>query len=281
MKKILLVSLALLGGCTDVPPGYVGVLVHKLGGNKGVDSEEVHPGRMLLGWNDEIFLFPTFSQTQVWTQDKNEGSINDDSFTFQTNEGMSVNTDIGITYAIDPTKVTKVFTKYRKGIGEITNVYLRSMVRDALVKEAGILPIENVYGSGKSALLDAVKGRVMTETAQLGIIVENIYWIGSMRLPGSIVTSINAKAAATQLTAQREQEIQQAKAEADKKIQEARGDAESILLRANAEAGAIRIKGEAIAQNPRVLELTAIERWSGILPTTMVPNSSVPFITIK
>jgi regulator of protease activity HflC (stomatin/prohibitin superfamily) len=102
-----------------------------------------------------------------------------------------------------------------------------------------------------------------------------------MRLPGSIVTSINAKAAATQLTAQREQEIQQAKAEADKKIQEARGDAESILLRANAEAGAIRIKGEAIAQNPRVLELTAIERWSGILPTTMVPNSSVPFITIK
>lgn len=281
MKKILVViALTLLiSGCSNVPPGYVGVVVHNLGGTKGVDNEEVSPGRVWLGWNDTLFTFPTFSQTQVWTQDRAEGSPNDDSIAFQTKEGMSVSTDIGITYSIDPKKVSIVFQKYRKGIDEITHVYLRSMVRDALVTEASSREIESVYGVGKTALIEAVKARVINETQAIGINIENIYWIGSMRLPPSIVESINNKAKASQMTAQREQEIQQSKAEADKKIEDARGEAESKLLVAKANAEAINVEGNALRNNPQVLELRKIEKWNGEVP--QVVSNATPFINLS
>ena len=192
---------------------------------------------------------------------------------------MSVSTDIGITYSIDPKKVSVIFQKYRKGIEEITNVYLRSMVRDALVTEASNREIESVYGAGKAELLDAVKARVSKETTEIGINVENIYWIGSMRLPESIIDSINNKARASQMTSQREQEIQQSKAEADKKIQEARGEAESKLAIAKANAEAINIEGDALRNNPQVLELRKIEKWSGEVP--QVVSGATPFINLS
>lgn len=283
MKKLLLAVAiaATLTACSDVPSGYVGVKVNMLGSDKGVDVTELGTGRYWIGWNEKLYTFPTFSQKQVWTKDSTEGSPNDDSMSFQTVEGLSVNTDLGITYAIDPKKVSIIFQKYRKGIDEITSVYMRSMVRDALVTEASTRPIESVYGKGKAELIEAVQVRVKQQTESIGIMVEKIYLVGDLRLPESITKSINAKIEATQKTQQRENEIQQSKAEADKLVEEARGDAASTLLRANAEAQAIAVKGKAISDNPLVIQLNSIEKWNGQLPTTMLPNSSTPFVNIK
>lgn len=280
MKKILavLAMAFVMTGCTYVPPGYVGIVVHQLGGDKGVDQDVVGPGRQWLGWNDELYKFPTFTQTQVWTQDKTEGSPNDDSITFQASKGLNVNTDIGITYSLDPSKVGTIFQKYRSGIDEITHTVLRSMVRDALVLEASTRQIEDIYGPGKADLIDAVKRRVIAETKDLGINIENIYWIGSLRLPPSIVESINRNAQAIQMTQQREQEVQQSRAEAEKRIEEARGDAESTLLRAHADAEAIAIKGKALANNPLVVEYEKVGKWDGSLP--QVVGGSTPFINL-
>ena len=189
MKKLLLLGALLLSGCsTDVPPGYVGVRVNKLGSDKGVDSTEVGTGRYYLGWNEQLFQFPTYTQTQIWTKDKNEGSPNDDSMTFQTIEGLDVNADLGITYSIDPKKVSVIFQKYRKGIEEITNTVLRSMVRDALINAASTKPIESVYGAKKADLIKEVEEVVRKQSSEVGIIIEKVYWIGSLRLPPSIVS---------------------------------------------------------------------------------------------
>ena len=137
MKKLLLVVvvaivLPLLTACDNVPVGNVGILVHKLGGSKGVDSEELNTGRVWLDWNDELFIFPTYSQNESWIKTADR----DESISFQDKDGMNVNADIGITYSIKADKVSVVFQKYRKGINEISDIYLRNMVRDALVKEA-------------------------------------------------------------------------------------------------------------------------------------------------
>ena len=282
MKKLLVILATLfLVACSDVPSGYVGVKVNMLGSDKGVDITELGVGRYWIGWNEKLFTFPTFSQNQVWTRDSTEGSPNDDSMSFQTVEGLSVNTDLGITYAIDPKKVSVIFQKYRKGISEITSVYMRSMVRDALVTEASTRPIESIYGKGKAELIEAVQKRVKDQTESIGIMVEKIYLVGDLRLPESITKSINDKIGATQMTQQRENEVAQSKAEADKKIAEARGIAESALLIANAEAQAIALRGKAISDNPLVIQLNSIEKWNGQLPSTMIPGSSTPFISIK
>ena len=104
MKKLLLtvVLSSFLVGCSDVPSGYVGVKVNLLGSEKGVDSQELGTGRYWLGINEQLYIFPMFTQTQVWTKDANEGSPNDDSMTFQTIEGLDVNADLGEKEIVKP-----------------------------------------------------------------------------------------------------------------------------------------------------------------------------------
>lgn len=280
MKKILLVMIALaLGACSKVPAGNVGIKFYLLGGDKGADTEELGPGRYWIGVNEELFLFPTFTQNYTWTKEPIDGDATDESITFQTNQGLSVNADVGISYAVDPAKVTALFQKYRKGIEEITDTYLRNMVRDALVTAASTREIEMVYGQGKAELLAEVEKRVREQVEPLGIKIERLYWAGDFRLPPTVTQAIDAKIKATQFAQQRANEVAAAKAEADKAVEEARGVAESTLLKAKAEAEAIRIKGEALAENPRLVELSAIEKWDGKMPQ-FTGGGAVPFVTV-
>lgn len=74
-----------------------------------------------------------------------------------------------------------------------------------------------------------------------------------------------------------------AKAEGEKQsaIKQAEGLAQSVILAGNAEAEAIRARAKALADNPKLVDLVVAEKWNGILPTTMVPGSSVPFVNVK
>lgn len=286
-SKMFAIALAMsavfgLSACSKVPSGNVGVKVYLLGGEKGVESEQLGVGRYWIGWNEELYLFPTFTQNYVWTagNDADQGSPNDESLSFQTVEGLTVNADIGISYNIDPTKVSDVFQKYRRGIDEITDTYLRNMVRDALVTAGSTQPIEAVYGKGKADLISSVEQQVRAQVSDLGIRVERIYWIGQVRLPQNVIDSINLKIQATQVAQQRENEVLTAKAQADKDREEARGQADAKLLIAQAEAEAIRIRGDALRENQQIVALTLAEKWNGVLPTQMVPGSSVPFINV-
>lgn len=273
-----------LTSCSKVPAGNVGVVVHLLGGAKGVDVEERGVGRYWLGWNDEMFLFPTFTQNDTW-KDK-------ESITFQTKEGLNVNADIGVSFHVDPTKVTAVFQKYRKGIDEISDIYLRNMVQDSLVKTASTQEVETVYGQGKAELLASVEEQVRKEVEPIGIVIEHIYWVGTLRLPDNVVSAINAKIGATQMAAQRENEIQQTKAEAQKVIEAARGEAESKLavaranaeavkLQGEAEAAAIEAKSKALNTNPQLVQYEIARNWNGVLPTTTMGSSSIPMLNLK
>src|SRR5262245_20261536 len=89
----------------------------------------------------------------------------------------------------------------------------------------------------------------------------------------------------------RQQELAQEKIKADIAVTQATGRANSIraeaqaqadatTLRGNAEASAIKAKGEALAANPNLVALIQAERWNGVLPTTLVPGSAVPFLNV-
>jgi len=255
-----------LTACSKVPAGNVGIKAYLLGTSKGVDTEQLGPGRYWIGVNEELYLFPTFTQNYVWTKACVEGDCENEELGFQTVEGLAVTADVGISYRIDPDKAALIFQKYRKGVDEITDLYLRNMVRDSLVKNASSMKVESVYGAGKSRLIEQVQADVTSQVKDLGIIIEKVYWVGELRLPSVVAESINAKIKATQMAEQRRNEVEQSKAEADKAIEAARGQAESALVVARAEAQAIQIKGEALAQNPGLIEYTKVTRWDGRLP---------------
>jgi regulator of protease activity HflC (stomatin/prohibitin superfamily) len=253
-----------LVGLTTVPAGYVGVKVYLLGTDKGVDTEELGVGRYWLTWNEQMYLFPTFMQNYVWTADNRPGSETDESFSFQTRDGMKVSADVGISYQIDPNKVTNIYQTYRRGVDEITDTFLRNMVSDALVKVSSSKPVEYVYGEGKAELMDEVTRLVTAQVEPIGINVTKIYWIGDVRVPEEVTKSINSKLAATQMAQQRQNEVAQSKAEAQKRIEAARGEAESTLIQARAQAESNRLISESIT--PTLVQYKSIEKWDGVMP---------------
>jgi uncharacterized membrane protein YqiK len=60
----------------------------------------------------------------------------------------------------------------------------------------------------------------------------------------------------------------------------AKAEADAIRLKGEAEAAALQAKSAALRDNPSYVALTAAEKWDGKLPTTFVPGSTVPFVTI-
>jgi regulator of protease activity HflC (stomatin/prohibitin superfamily) len=261
VKRLLLLSLLFIG-CTKVPAGFVGVKVHTMG-QKGVDNEVVGVGYYFLPPGIEIYTFPTFMQNYVWTSSLHEGAGHDESFTFQTKEGLSVSSDIGISYEIDPTKVSHLFQTYRQGIQEITHTFLRNAVRDALNNTSSQLSVEEIYGLKKNQFLADSQAIVAAELKDVGIKIDHLYIVGSMRLPDSVLTALNAKIAANQTAMQIQNEVAQARAQAEKMIAEARGESE-----------ANRLKMQSI--NEQFLRYEAIKKWDGKLPT--VSGNATPFV---
>lgn len=267
MKNLLLAFFILATmngcGCNMVPAGHKGVKVYLLGGNKGVDSEVLGVGRYWIGINEELYLFPVFTQNYTWQDLSQQGGL-DQSISFQTSEGLTVYADVGISYTIDPAKVHLVFEKYRRGVDEITDTYLRNMVRDSINKRASELSVEDVYGKGKVALIDNVLADVRDQVADIGILVEKVYWIGEIGLPDTVIRALNAKIEATQMAMRRQNEVAQAKAEADKKVEEARGIAESMKL-TNME-----VTDKVLRLRELEIQQMLVERWNGQLPSTFM-----------
>jgi regulator of protease activity HflC (stomatin/prohibitin superfamily) len=213
-------------GCTPVPAGNVGVKIDKYGDERGVNVTVLGPGRYWIGPNTDLFLFPTFTQSFVWSSGRS-----DESFAFQTVEGLSVKTDIGISYYIKSENAPAVFQKYRRGVDEITQVYLRAMIRDSLNLAASSVMVEDAYGAGKAELQKKVEEDVRKRAEAVGITIESVYFVGEMRLPEAVYKTINNKIAATQIAQQKENELRAANADAAKAIALAKGEAESARIR--------------------------------------------------
>jgi len=207
-----------------------------------------------------------------------EDSETDESFTFQTSEGLSCNIDMGVTFTVDDSKISKLFQKYRKGIDEIKAVVVKNALRDALNTVASTMTVESVYGSGKTDLFLKVEGLVRESLKPHGIIIEKVYLIGSIRLPDNVVSALNSKIEATQRAQQRENELREAEAQAKKQIAEAEGKAKSMLAIAEAEAKSNALKLKTLTSE--LIQYEAIQRWDGRLPT-MTGSNAIPFINIK
>lgn len=268
-NSLLAISVTFLAACSKVPAGNVGVVVNLYGEDKGVDLVVKGPGKYWPGWNEEYYLFPTFTLTDIYADQQ--------TLSFQDKEGTQLSADVGISFAVNPAKVGAVFQKYRRGIDEISDLYIRNMVRDAINQQTSKLDASDIYGAGKEELLQSVTKVVRDQVEPIGINVEKIYWVSPIRLPDNIAKAINAKAEATQRAQQRENELQTAKAQAEIEREKARGEADAKLIQAKGEADANKLVQASLTKE--LVDYTVAQRWDGILPTTT--GGVVPMLNIK
>jgi len=264
---------------TQVQPGYVGVVVDQLGSDKGVEDHELHVGLHWISPWKSVYLFPVFEQNHTWEADE--------SFNFQTSEGLAVSAEVGITYHIDATSVPLIFQKYRRGMDEINSVFIRNNVRDAINKSASKMKIEDLYGLSKEAFFDEVQNFVKRDLQPLGFFISKIYLIGRFHFPQNVVAALNQKIEATQRAQQRENELRETEAQAKKLVATSQGEAQCRILEAQAQATARTAKASADAQaitilaeaeakankllaeslDENLIQSQAIKQWDGKLPT--------------
>ena len=83
-----------------------------------------------------------------------------------------------------------------------------------------------------------------------------------------------------QAEAEKQKRITNADAAAYEVKAAADAQAHAIEVQGNAQAEAIKARAAALQSNPNLVALTTAEKWNGVLPTTMVPGSTVPFVQL-
>lgn len=279
---ILLVGVLL---CLEkVPAGYVGVRVNLFGTDRGVDYEVLGVGRYVINpFTQEIYLFPVFQQTKEWTLNKDSEGW----FGYQSVDGTKLSVDASISYSVDANKVGILFETYRKGIDEITDLYLHNIIRDSINNYASDKNTEYLYGSGKSDMRNAITSQVRYKMSPIGINLDYFALTSDVKLPPEIRSAIDAKVKAGQDAIKKETEVQAAKAEAEKAVATAEGEARS--KKALADANAYTIIKEAEAQKKanellassltkELIDYNVAVKWDGKLPT--VSGGNTPLIKL-
>jgi regulator of protease activity HflC (stomatin/prohibitin superfamily) len=192
---------------------------------------------------------------------------------------------VSVSWHVVPGEVSKVYTQYQDLEGLVSRLISRQVPTQ----------VENVFGQYNAVTAVQQRGKFVADVAKAikesingpvvidGVQVENIDFSDdyersiALRMKAEVEVKTREQMLATEQV-QAQIRVTQAQAEADSKLAEAKADAEATRLRGEAEADAIRARAQALASNQNLVELTKAERWDGALPTTMLPNSTLPFI---
>jgi regulator of protease activity HflC (stomatin/prohibitin superfamily) len=151
---------------------------------------------------------------------------------------------------------------------QLKNVFGQFDAADAIQKRA-LLNAE-VF----AAIRKSVSGPVVIDSVQ----IEDISF--SSQYESAVEARMQAVVKQQQAEADKQKRIIDADASAYEVKAAADAKAHQIEVQGKAEAGAIQARGDALRNNPSLPTLVAAEKWNGVLPTTMVPGNSVPFVNV-
>lgn len=192
---------------------------------------------------------------------------------------------VSVRYMIDSSRIPELY----EGFGSIQGLIDRQITPKVLEET------KTVFGRYNAVEAIRERGRLNVEIAQavqasvtgpviiLGVQVEDVAF--SRAYENSVEQRMLAEVAVERERQNLERERVEAdivrtraEAEADRIRFAAQAEADAIRLRGDAEASAIRERAEALAENQNLVDLVKAERWNGQLPTTVLPNGTIPFI---
>jgi regulator of protease activity HflC (stomatin/prohibitin superfamily) len=272
-----------------IDAGHVGIKVKLAGSARGVQDIPVVTGWVVYNpLTEQIVSFPISVQNVVWTASTNEGRVVDESITFSSQEGVNVNSDIGLSFHIDSAKAPHLYLRFRQpDVLVLADGYVRNAVREAFNDIASRMAVQEIYGAGKGKLVADVSARLREVLGNDGFVIDQLTINGALRLPENVAQAINRAMEATQNAIQAENRVRQVRAEAEQNVAQAHGGAEAARQRAEGEADAVLIRARADAKSNEIIRLSttgvvlqyrAIERWDGKLPM-MNNGDKLPLLT--
>lgn len=305
---IIVVSAFLLSlifvGCTTtrINVGHVGVKVKLAGSERGVQDMQLKTGWVFFNpLTEQVVEFPTSVQNIVLSASPHEGKTVDESITFSSIEGVNANADVGFSFHIDPVLAPHLYARFKQSdMKELAYGYMRNVIREAFSDVASKMPIQEIYGAGKTKMLNDVITKCKESLGKDGVVIDQLTINGALRLPENVAQAINNAMAATQNAIQSENKVRQIKAEAEQAIaaahgaaeaarQKAQGEADALIIKTDAEAKTRLVEAESMAKanaklqgslTPQVINYKAINAWDGKLPTYLGTSGPVPIVNL-
>ena len=252
----IFISITMAASCTVVDSGEIGIKFHKWSSNEqdygGVEGT-------CKGWvfynpiTSSVFTYPTYIQRK-----------NYEPFNVNAKDASVFKMDPTIAYRINPEKACDIFTKYRKGIEDLENGYIRTCIYEAYRTCANRYTSDSLM-SNRANFESDVRTRLEQSLMSEGFLVEE--FTSQITPPESLAQMINEKNAAVQSALKAENKVKEAEAEAKIKIAEAKGAAEAMQIKADAEAYYNRTIAASLS--PLIVQEDWIEKWNGTVPTVV------------
>jgi len=239
-----------------VRPAEVAISVDLYGNNKGVELEVLPTGRNFYNSiSHDVIKYPAYIQQGIY-----------EDITFQDIDGLALAASVAIDYKFVAENIPALYQEYRKSADYITSVYFGTWIKNAMIKQASAMQVDEIYGAKKEEFRNLVLAQLKEEFEPKGIFIDNLYFTNGIGIPEAVKARIDSKIEATQIAQQKQNELAAVEADAKKRIVEAQSIADANTILANSLT-------EAVLRNKQLeLQKEAIPRWNGSVP--MVIGSS-------
>lgn len=196
----------------------------------------------------------------------------------------------------------RVTVNYHVPEGEVANVYATygsvEALADRVIARKAPQEIKTIFGQYDAvsviqnrAKFNAEAFKAVAEVVDGPVVVDSVQ-IENIDFSDAYENAVEARMTAQVEVQKQEQTLQQERIKADIAVTQAEGRAKSVKAEADARAYATKVQGDAeadaikaraaaLSNNPLLVELTKAEKWNGTLPTSMIPGSSVPFLSVQ
>jgi len=231
----------------------------------------VEPGVYFkLPFFEDVHTMDVKTRTINYDRNGQEGDSAETSQLFGASKDLQdVKIGVVVTYNIDPTKVIDIFSQY-KSVDAFEVTVIEPEVRKTVKAISAQFTAEELvtkraeYGDKVTAVLtEAFAGKSAILTG---------FSVTNFEFSAEFTRAIESKVTATQNAEAAKNKLEQIKYEAQQTIETAK---------ATAEAQRIQSQSLAAQGGEDYVQLKAIEKWNGILPTQMIPGSTVPFINLN
>jgi regulator of protease activity HflC (stomatin/prohibitin superfamily) len=270
---VLLAVIIAFNGFFTVDQGYRGVHL-RLGAVVGI----AQPG---LGFKvpfiDRVVMLRTQTNSKVY-----------DQMEAYSRDQQLAELRMSVTYRLAPELVDRIYATYGSEEGMVNRLIDRRVNELARTVFGQFNAVEAIQQ--RSSLNRQIFDEILRAIDDHAVVIESVQ-VEDVAFSVAYEQSVEARMMAEVEVQRRSQELEQeliqaqivvtqAQARADARVAEATAQAEATRLAGDAEASAIRARGEALRENPEVVALVTAENWDGVLPTTMLPGGTVPFISV-
>lgn len=253
-----------------VEAGYKGLAVNLIGDSRGASAIKEVSG---------LVLFNSYTQ-ELHEVALDQRNIVYPKSTIIAKGGFPCDIHPTFNYSVKEHTAADMFTNLRStfkrgGLEAIEQGWLQTAILGAVNDVANRFVIDDIFNNRQqfeAAIVVEANNRV-GKWFTISQLKTNI------QPPGSIVSSINAKAKAVQDAITSESQAKAATADAQRKIAIAKGDSATVVIKASAEALSLEIKQKKLS--PIYIEYMRAQRWDGKLPTTVLGNGGSSIINLK